>query len=114
MSTARNTVALALALAACTALGAPLRDPFWLPAVPGPAQASEAGADAAVPTPEAPPELRAIMYDPGHSMANVSGRILSVGDSFGPYRVIRIDERNVTLLRNKVKSVLVLDKESGK
>jgi hypothetical protein len=112
MNMIRTTTALALALACASTAAAPLRDPFARPAAPVMAQA--AAAEAAADVPEPPLELRAVMYDPGHSMANVSGRILSVGDSYGPYRVVRIDERNVTLLRNKVKSVLVLDKESGK
>jgi hypothetical protein len=114
MNILRTTAAFALALAACAASAAPLRDPFARPSAAIAAQVTEQGAEAAVQTPEPALELRAIMYDPGHSMANVSGRILGVGDTFGPYRVARIDERHVTLLRNKVKSVLVLDKESGK
>lgn len=113
MNTTRFTLAFALALAAGTAAAAPLRDPFARPVAASTAQAAAAEA-ATAETPEPPMVLRAIMYDPGHSMANVDGRILSVGDTYGPYRVARIDERNVTLLRNKVKSVLVLDKESGK
>jgi hypothetical protein len=114
MNTTRTTSAFALALAcaSASAAAAPLRDPFARPAAPVNVHAT--AAESAAATPEPALELRAVMYDPGHSMANVSGRILSVGDSYGPYRVVRIDERNVTLLRNKVKSVLVLDKESGK
>ena len=54
------------------------------------------------------------MYAPGHSMANLSGRIVAAGDWYGQYKLVRIDERSVTLLRDKVKTVLVLDKESGK
>lgn len=113
MKTVHRALALALALAAFGAAAAPLRDPFARPAIVPPAPAT-AGVDAPAEAAPPPLELRAIMYDPGHSMANVSGRILSVGDTYGPYKVARIDERSVTLLRDKVKSVLVVDKESSK
>lgn len=100
------TMALALALGA-SAAAAPLRDPFMRPAV----QASPAAAaDAAV---ETAPVLRAIMFTPGRSLANVGGQILAVGEWYGAYKVVRIEERSVTLLRNKVKSMLVLDKEGS-
>lgn len=112
MSTLRSTMALALALAlACAAAqAAPTRDPFARPqADPVPASAP---ADAE--TTAAAPVLRAVIYAPGSSMANISGQILMAGDQFGPYRVLRIDERSVTLARGKEKHVLALDGESSK
>lgn len=104
-----NTVFLLAALVAAT----PLRDPFARPAAAAPAAVPSAAEEAA-PVPAPLPVLRAIMYEPGHSMANLSGRIVSTGDWYGQYKIVRIDERSVTLVRAKVKSVLVLDKESGK
>ena len=110
MRTAACTVMLALALAANAAASAPLRDPFARPTMPvaGPAPGTE---ETVVPP---PPTLRAIMYDPGHSMANIGGQILMAGEWYGDYRIARIDERSVTLLRKNVKTVLVLDKEGSK
>jgi len=102
-------LALPLALATLALQAAPLRDPFARPLAVA-AQAAP-GAPAVV---EALPVLRAVMYEPGHSMANIGGHILAVGEWYGPYRVVRIDERSVTLLRDKVKSVLVLDGEGSK
>jgi hypothetical protein len=101
---------LALALFAGAAAAAPLRDPFARPAAPAPAP-QPAAAEAAV---EPPPALRAIMFTPGRSLTNVGGQILAVGEWYGDYKVVTIDERSVTLLRNKVKRVLVLDNEGSK
>lgn len=98
---------LALMLA-CTSLAgqaAPLRDPFARP----PAQPAQSPSDAALDT-DSLPVLRAIMVDPRQSMANIGGHIVGVGDQVGPYRVLRIDERSVTLLRGKTKNVLTIDR----
>lgn len=108
-----NAAALCIALGLATANAAPLRDPFARPAAPSPVPAA-AGTEAAPSVPETPPQLRAIMYAPGRSLANVGGRIVSEGDTVGKYKVVRIEERSVTLLRDRVKSVLAVDKESGK
>lgn len=83
------------------------RDPFARPAAP-PAPAAEAQE-----APALQPQLRAILYAPAHSLANISGQILAVGERFGDYQVARIRERSVTLVRNGVKSELGLD-EAGK
>jgi hypothetical protein len=95
------------------------RDPFARPAA-AVAIAAAAGSDAATvaPAPPAPPRLRAVMYEPGKSLANIDGRILAVGDSFDDYRVTAIGERSATLTRRGARSaivlVLVLDQESSK
>lgn len=110
----RCILTLALALAAASAGAAPLRDPFARPPAPAPAPAA-AAAEAEAEAERAPaPRLRAIMYEPRHSLANIGGQIVAVGDWYGNYRVVAIEERSVTLLRNKAKSVLVLDNESSK
>lgn len=93
-------LALALALAgAAAAAEAPLRDPFARPAPAAPA---------AAPAAQPAPQLRAIMFEPGHSLANIGGQILGVGDWFGDYRVARIDARSVTLARGGAAVVLAL------
>lgn len=103
--------ALAFALAS-VAFASPLRDPFARPAPPPIAATAEAGGEGAASAPV--PQLRAIMYEPGHSLANIGGQILAVGQWFGDYRLIQIQERSVTLLRHKAKTVLVLDNEGSK
>lgn len=102
--------ALLLALASVAPAQAG-RDPFARPALPVPApMPAEAAAAAAAAEPAARPQLRAIMVAPGQALANISGRILAVGESFGDYRVLRIRERSVTLLsRGGKKSELALD-----
>lgn len=85
-----------------------LRDPFARPAPP-------AKTEAAVPVETQPaPRLRAIMVAPGRSLANIDGQILAVGEWFGDYRLVKVDERSVTLARQGVKRVLALDEASGK
>ncbi|HEX9174009.1 MAG TPA: hypothetical protein VF861_15255 [Telluria sp.] len=98
---------LALMLLAGCAAAAPLRDPFRRPAAPAPEPAAAAAAEVA-------PVLRAIMFAPRRSLTNIGGQILAVGEWYGDYKVVAIEERSVTLLRNKVNSVLVLDKEGSK
>ena len=103
----------ALALAFVTAAFAqPLRDPFARPALPAPKPA-QAVADLEEP-PQALPQLRAVMVAPGRSLANINGQILAVGEWFGDYQLIKVDERAVTLMRRGVTSVLALDEASRK
>jgi hypothetical protein len=110
----KQPVTALLALALSLAGGAqarPLRDPFVrLAPPPSAAAAAEAAPQAA----EAPPQLRAIMYAPRRSLANINGQILAVGEWFGDYQLIKVEERAVTLARRGVKSVLALDEASRK
>jgi hypothetical protein len=54
------------------------------------------------------------MVAPGRSLANINGQILAVGEWFGDYQLIKVEERAVTLARRGVKSVLALDEASRK
>ena len=86
----------------------PMRDPFARPARP---------LTAAAPEPEAPqeaPQLRAVMATPGRALANINGQILAVGEWFGDYQLIKVEERAVTLDKRGVKSVLALSEASRK
>lgn len=96
---------LALVLAGAAAAGSPRRDPFARPAPP-PAKV-EAPAEPA-------PQLRAIVFAPGHSLADIDGHILAEGESIGAYLLVRIDERSVTLARGGTRSVLALDREGNR
>ena len=106
--------AFALALGS-DALAQPLRDPFARPPTPRVAALATLAAPAAE---EAPPEpvlqLRAVMVAPGRSLANINGQILAVGERFGDYQLIKVDERGVTLARRGVTSVLALNEASRK
>ena len=109
------TACLALPLALVPLLagaqGQPLRDPFARPAPPVRAVALEPA------EPEAPPvvpQLRAVMVTPGRALANINGQILAVGEWFGDYQLIKVEERGVTLNKRGVKSVLVLSEASRK
>ncbi|KQQ88457.1 hypothetical protein [Massilia sp. Leaf139] len=100
--------ALALALVPLLATAQPLRDPFARPAPQ--VRAVEAEAEAPPPA----PQLRAVMVAPGRALANINGQILAVGEWFGDYQLIKVDERGVTLDKRGVKSVLVLNEASRK
>lgn len=93
------------------AQGQPLRDPFARPAAPVKVAALEQAA------PEAPPpvpQLRAVMVTPGRALANINGQILAVGEWFGDYQLIKVEERGVTLIKRGVKSVLELNEATRK
>jgi len=107
MKHALALLALALALPA-QAQTQIRRDPFARPVLPVKTEA------AAALTAQAPPQLRAIMVAPGRSLANIDGQILAVGEWFGDYQLIKVDERSVTLARHGAKRVLALDEMDGK
>ena len=86
----------------------PMRDPFARPARPLAAAAPEAEA------PQEAPQLRAVMATPGHALANINGQILAVGEWFGDYQLIKVEERAVTLVKHGAKSVLALSEASRK
>jgi hypothetical protein len=103
------TFAMAFALASAAAAPAtPLRDPFARPAPPVRAAEPEE------PAPQALPQLRAVMVTPGRALANINGQILAVGEWFGDYQLIKVEERGVTLTKRGVISVLVLNEASRK
>lgn len=107
----KNTILmLMLTLATVAASAQVQRDPFARPIF---AVASKAAASEAM-VPPVPPQLRAIMYEPGKSLVNIDGRILAVGDTFADYSLTAIGERSATLTRRGARLVLVLDQESSK
>lgn len=98
---------------------APPRDPFVRPGTPAPADAVPAGegpgdaAAAARPEPPAP-RLRAILYSRAEALADIDGLVLREGDLAGDWRVVRIEERRVTLKRGATSLVLQLDRETAR
>jgi hypothetical protein len=105
------TACLALAPLLACAHGQPLRDPFARPAAPLKIAAAESAEPQA---PQAAPQLRAVMVVPGRALANINGQILAVGEWFGDYQLIKVEERGVTLNKRGVKSVLELNEASRK
>lgn len=113
----KHLIAASLALALVVAGGASaqaLRDPFARPVLPAPAPAAATPGAAEAETPQAVPQLRAVMVAPGRSLANINGQILAVGEWFGDYQLIKVEERGVTLNKRGVKSVLALSEASRK
>jgi hypothetical protein len=110
-----------LVLILCGQAGAaPLRDPFVRPGTPAAAGAAPAGdgpgeAAAAAARPEPPaPRLRAILYSRAEALADIDGLVLREGDRAGNWRVVRIEERRVTLKRGATSLVLQLDRETAR
>lgn len=91
-----------------------LRDPFARPAAaptrPAAALPETAGdaAPALAPSPWQP-QLRAIMFDQGRSLVNISGAVLAAGESVHGYRVVRIEERSVVVSHGGATLTLTLD-----
>lgn len=95
---------------------APLRDPFERPAAPraapagaGVGEGSSDGADASAPPPAWVPELRAVMYQRGRSLVNISGSVLAVGETVHGYRLVRVAERSAVIARDGITIQLTLD-----
>lgn len=102
------TACLALAPLLAIAQVQPLRDPFARPAPPLRSVEPE------IEAPQVLPQLRAVMVAPGRALANINGQILAVGEWYGDYQLIRVEERGVTLNKRGVKSILVLNEASRK
>ena len=111
----KHIIAATLALAVAAGASAqPLRDPFARPALPVRAAAAEPAEPAEPEAPQVLPQLRAVMVTPGRALANINGQILAVGEWFGDYQLIKVEERGVTLTKRGVKSVLELSEASRK
>jgi hypothetical protein len=106
----KQAATMLMALASLAAQAQPLRDPFARPAPPVRAAVPEAEPEQA----QLAPQLRAVMVAPGRALANLNGQILAVGEWFGDYQLIEVEERGVTLVKRGVKSVLVLSEASRK
>lgn len=99
-----------LLLAACAldaSAGRPMRDPFARPAPAVPV----AAAPAVVEAPEPAPRLRALILNGKHSLANIDGAIVAVGERAGPYTVVRIDADGVLVSRTGKQQLLLLDEK---
>lgn len=92
------------------------------PVSPAPAPASpalangaaEAGTNAAVvadpePPKPAPLKLQAILYNPAHPSALISGKTLFLGDRIGEFRLVTMDRESATLVGAGQTNVLSLD-----
>ena len=102
----------ALAAAASTALAGPLtHDLFKRPPLESlkPAQAESVKTVTPAPPPEWKPELRAIIAGNGTALVNVEGRIVQMGQEIDGYKLVEVQERRVTFVRDKVRYTLVLN-----
>ncbi len=84
-----------------------LHDPFERPQPASPAKSKLEP----LPAIEGKPELRAVLYDQGHSLVNIGGKILAVGESVAGYQLIKVEERSAVLSKDGVQIKLMLDKE---
>jgi pyruvate/2-oxoglutarate dehydrogenase complex dihydrolipoamide acyltransferase (E2) component len=96
--------------------GNPLRDPFVRPGTPAPSSAAApiAGAPDAetAARPEPPqPRLHAILFSRAAPLADIDGLALREGDRIGGWRIVKIEERRVSLKRGDAALVLRFDRE---
>lgn len=64
------------------------------------------------PPPEPPewkPELKAIISGGGSALVNVGGRIFRIGQDVDGYRLVEVQERQATFVKDKVRYTLVLN-----
>lgn len=108
----------------------PLRDPFVRPAgmaarpATGPGEnpaglAQGAGLPAATTAAQTPgtaltPELRAVVFDGPHSLANLGGQIFGIGESIDGYRLLSVEERSAVFAKDGARIRIMLDKEKSK
>ena len=98
-----------------------LRDPVERPAVPAApvaaktataaATAEAAAAATATAAPPWTPTVRAVVYEAGRgrSLVNIGGAVLGVGEAVRGYRVVKINERSVVVVKDGARLTLTLD-----
>lgn len=101
--------ALALSVFVVAAFAQPLRhDPFARPRL-GPEAAAATSADglpAAEPAPPWQPELRGVMQAGASSLANVAGRVVTVGESVDGWRLLRVDDGSAVFAQGRKQTIL--------
>jgi len=103
----KHTLLLALLFGTLTAAATerPLRDPFARPAPPAPPPAP-------APEPVAPPlQLRALILNGAHSVANIDGDIVGAGERARDYTVLRIDAQGVLVTRAGKQQLLTMNEK---
>jgi len=58
-------------------------------------------------------ELRGVMLAGDHSLANIGGRVVGIGEDINGYRLITVSEYNAVLEREGVRRELVLKTQDG-
>ena len=108
---ARPVVFLAFAVAAPLQAATLQHDLFDRPALEALKPVAGAAVKTASPPPVPPewkPELRAIIRGGGSPMVNVEGRIVQMGQEIEGYRLVELQEREATFVKDKVRHTLVL------
>jgi hypothetical protein len=90
----------------------PLRDPFEPPRASAKAAEPDdtVAAQAQRAEPAWPPPLRAIVFDGAHSLINLGGQIMAIGETVSGYRLVKVEERSAIFIKNGVPSKIMLDK----
>jgi hypothetical protein len=80
------------------------RDPFKRPSLAPVANARSAGTENPV------LDLRGVIYDSRQPLANIDGQIVGIGDFIEEYRLVKVGEREATLVKNGKRITLKLDR----
>lgn len=66
---------------------------------------------AMVEAPQVTLELRGTMAAGEHSLANIGGEILAIGQEISGYRLVAVHQRHVVLQKNDIQRTLLIDKD---
>jgi hypothetical protein len=65
-----------------------------------------------VEAPQVTLELRGTMAAGEHSLANIGGEILAIGQEISGYRLMAVHQRHVVLEKNEIQRTLLIDKDT--
>lgn len=68
--------------------------------------------EAVVEAPQVTLELRGTMAAGAHSLANIGGEILAIGQEINGYRLMAVHQRHVVLQKNEIQRTLLIDKDT--
>jgi hypothetical protein len=83
-------------------------DPFQKPAIPE-KKSTEPAAGNSVPVEGKTPKLIATLLAGNHSMANVNGKIIKLGETVNGYTLVRVEARRALFEKNKKRAYLSID-----
>lgn len=111
-SAARLAMLALISVLGVAANAQPLRnDPFARPRLGSEAAlaSSADGPPAAEPAPPWQPELRGVMQAGAASLANVGGRVVTIGESVDGWRLVRVDDGTALFVHGRRQTILSMN-----
>ena len=91
-----------------------LHDPFRKPVIPQEKVVESGVSKPSTQQQDVMPKLTATLRAGQRSMANVSGRIIKLGETINGYKLVKVDERSAVFVKNKQRRQLTIDDETQK